>query len=284
VSGLEKAQRGNQSATAPFGSGTPTFEDMIGKRISGRMAHFRTALPKVLLASLLLVAAPTQAALAADNAAVAINTKDGSSIFKLAFHVHRTMNQVIDETNVAVAFASCEGCQTVAIAIQIVLVMSDPSVVTPENLALALNVECTSCETLAGAYQFVISTDGSAKFSKEGKEEILAIRKGFHDLAKRAEAGELSIAEIQAESEALVTRLEKVLDAEFRPPADDEPGEATPGEGEEGESPEPEQTPSVAEEPSPSPSPSESPTNGDSTPSGSEEQTDQPTPEPTSAE
>src|SRR5215210_164304 len=67
-----------------------------------------------------------------DNAAVAVNTKDGSSVFKLAFDIRRTMSDVVDNGNAAVAYASCEECQTIAIAIQIVLVMGDPEIVTPE--------------------------------------------------------------------------------------------------------------------------------------------------------
>jgi putative peptide zinc metalloprotease protein len=249
---------------------------MTGKRTHGLLGPLRAALPKLLLASLLFVAIPTEPVLAADNAAVAINTKDGSSIFKFAFHVHRTMNEVIEETNIAVAFASCEGCQTVAIAIQIVLVMSDPNVIAPKNAAIAINFECTSCETLADAYQFVISAD-SAALSKEGTKEIIAIRKAFHDLAKRAEAGELSIAEIQAESEKLVTRLREVLTREFRAGEQEDSGAGAPGDDEQEGIAEPEPTASGDQQRSPSPSPSESPMHQQTTPPADQDQTVQPT-------
>ena len=57
-----------------------------------------------------------------DNAAVAINTKDGATVFKVAFAIRHVMNGVVDQTNGAVAYASCTDCTTVAIAIEIVLV------------------------------------------------------------------------------------------------------------------------------------------------------------------
>src|SRR2546421_7615949 len=95
-----------------------------------------------------------------DNTAIAINTKDGSSIFKLAFSIKRVAGDVVDSTNAAVAFASCNDCSTVAVAIEVVLVTGDPSTVTPTNLALAMNVDCQSCITVADAYQFVIGTGG----------------------------------------------------------------------------------------------------------------------------
>ena len=107
-------------------------------------AHARSVLAGATLALSLQVAAPA-AAVAQDNAAVAVNQKDGSSLFKFAFDIRRVMNGVVDQGNAAVAYSSCEECQTVAVAIQLILIMSDPDVVSPENLALAINYECTLC-------------------------------------------------------------------------------------------------------------------------------------------
>jgi putative peptide zinc metalloprotease protein len=88
-----------------------------------------------------------------DNTAIAINTKDGTDIFKLAFKIARVNQDVVDQSNAAVAFNSCQDCQSIAVAFQIVLIFSDPAVVESENLALALNVNCDACVALASAYQ-----------------------------------------------------------------------------------------------------------------------------------
>src|SRR4051794_19486896 len=68
---------------------------------------------------------------AGDNSAVAVNTKDGSSVFKFAFSVAKVVGDTVSNTNAAVAYASCDACRTTAIAIQIVIVEGDPSTYTP---------------------------------------------------------------------------------------------------------------------------------------------------------
>lgn len=166
-----------------------------------------------LVAALGLAAVRPDGALAqgGDTAAVAVNTRDGSSIFKLAFAIKRVAGDVVDNSNAAVAFASCSNCQTVAISIQIVLVTGDPSVATPENLALAINQNCTSCETLASAYQWVFSTGGQVHFTPEGNRTIAEIRHELRELAKSS----LTIVEIQARVDDLMTQLAEVLNHEL---------------------------------------------------------------------
>ena len=148
-----------------------------------------------------------------DNAAVAINTKDGASLFKLAFDIRRVAGDVVDSQNVAVAYSQCERCRTVAIAIQVVLVSSSPSVVTPQNIAVAVNENCTLCETFASAYQFVIGTGGPVRFTRDGRHELNDIRKDLRELRK----SELSPAELDAEVQAIVDRLRTVLETELVP-------------------------------------------------------------------
>ncbi len=150
----------------------------------------------------------------ADTAAVRVNTKDDSSLFKLAFGIRRVMNGVVDESNAAVAYASCERCRTVAISIQIVLVMSDPTTVTPTNVAVAVNENCSLCETFAAAYQFVVSTRGPVRFTSQGERDLEDIRSQLADLKDNSD---LTIAEIQQRVSALVDRLRTVLATELVP-------------------------------------------------------------------
>jgi len=166
-----------------------------------------------LLLSLVVALAPATPALAQDNTAVAVNTKDGSSLFKLAFSIKKTLQPVVENGNAAVAYASCTECQTVAIAIQVVLVMGDVDTATPENVAIAINQDCTACETLAAAYQFVLSTGGVVRFTQEGRREITAIHKALQDLGK----SDLSIEEIVAALDDLTDRLRVVLRDELEP-------------------------------------------------------------------
>jgi putative peptide zinc metalloprotease protein len=206
---------------------------------------------------LLVPAAPAYAQ--GDTTAVVVNTHDGLDLFRLAFQIRRATQDVVDTSNAAVAYASCTDCQTIALAIQVVLISGyDSSVVAPENLAIAINEGCTLCNTLASAYQFVLTAEGNLRFTAEGSQRLAEIRQAL--LALR-DSG-LTAAEIQAQVDVLMEDLAEVLATQLvaAGPVEEPPASATP-------SAEPSQAPSE----SPSGSPSESPT-------GSPEPTAEPSP------
>jgi len=187
-----------------------------------------------------------------DNVAIAINTKDGTTVFKLAFAIRRALGDVVDQGNAAVAFATCEACRTVAIAIQTVLVFSDPSVVTPENLAIALNEGCTACETMAFAYQFVLGTDGPVHFTPEGNRTLADIRKQLKDLRTT----DLAADELELQLDAIVGQLQEVINTQLVPAGRDETEEGVEGAVEATPaSPTPLESPSPSVTPTPSPTP-----------------------------
>src|SRR4051794_38824808 len=97
-------------------------------------------LGSMLVAATFSVAAPASAqSTGNDNTAVATNTKDDSFVFKFAFKVSKTAGDTVDASNGAAAVSSCSYCETVAVAIQVVLVSGDPSTVAPSNVAVAYN-------------------------------------------------------------------------------------------------------------------------------------------------
>ena len=192
----------------------------------------------VLVGLLLALLVPSQAAAAGgDNTAVAINVKDGSSLFKFAFSLKKVTGDVVDNSNAAVAYASCERCRTTAIAIQIVLVSGSPTTVVPENLAISINDQCTLCQTFATAFQFVIGVeDPSVGLTPEGKRQLRAILRDFKALKNQ----EYTLEEFHARTQALGQRLRTLLQTELRsrrPAEPDEDEEET--ETEEDEQPEP---------------------------------------------
>jgi putative peptide zinc metalloprotease protein len=144
----------------------------------------------------------------ADNAAIAVNTKDGSTVFKVAFAIRHVMGDVVDETNAAVAYNSCNDCAAVAIAFEIVLVEGSPSVVTPQNVAIAFNENCTTCVAVAEAYQFVLGGGtGPVHFDAEGNKILADLRKQLHSLKKE----DLTLAELQARLDAMAAQIADVL-------------------------------------------------------------------------
>ena len=170
----------------------------------------RRRLLTILLAALLglglTTGAPT-AASAGDNAAIAVNTKDGTTVFKVAFAIRHVMGDVVDETNGAVAYASCTDCAAVAIAFEIVLVEGNPSTVTPTNVAIAFNENCESCVAIAEAYQFVLGTGGLVHFDSEGNRILAEIRRELHSLRKE----DLTLEQLQSELDSIATRIGDVL-------------------------------------------------------------------------
>jgi putative peptide zinc metalloprotease protein len=183
------------------------------------------------LCGLTLDAVNPASARAQDNAAVAINTKDGTSIFRVAFKIARVNKEIVDNSNAAVAWSSCIDCQAIAAAFQIVLIFSDPDVVTPSNIALAVNWECEACVAFASAYQWVLTTDGPVHFTAEGNQLLAEVRQRLHELAKMEE---LTLEQLVAELEALAEIIRTVLQNEMVSP-----------------SPAPEPTPAPAPEPPP---------------------------------
>jgi putative peptide zinc metalloprotease protein len=147
------------------------------------------------------------------NSAIAINTKDGSNLFDLAFAIRHVMGYTVEQENAAVAYASCTSCQTTAIAIEIVLVEGDPTTVSPTNAAIAINQSCTLCDTFATAYQFVISTGGPVHFSEEGVQELHQIRQEIESWGKQG----LSNEQIRALLPDVIDRIKQVLVTQLMP-------------------------------------------------------------------
>jgi putative peptide zinc metalloprotease protein len=209
-----------------------------------------------------------------DNTAVAVNTKDGATRIKVSFRVVKVKGDVVDQGNAAVAVASCTDCRTIAIAWQLVLVESDPSVVTPTNLALAINIECTDCQTLASAYQWVVGTDGNVRLSDEAKRALAEMRRRLQEILR----SDLSIEEIQARLDELAEEFEQLMAAELAAAApagataevveeegteEDEGTEDVGvgvGVGDGGQEPDDEETPSTSPSPEGSPTTEPSPT------------------------
>jgi putative peptide zinc metalloprotease protein len=147
------------------------------------------------------------------NLAMAIARKDGTSVFALAFSITELTHGALEQTNRAVAVASCERCRAIAIAIQIVLVLNDPAIIAPENSAVAVNYSCTLCQTLALAYQLIFGIGEPIAFTGDGLARLAEIRRELEELGGSG----LSLEEIRARVDELVDEIRVVLDSEVAP-------------------------------------------------------------------
>ena len=181
-----------------------------------RPARRLPALLALLLAALLAAAPPVAADDTPDpddNVALAVNTEDGASVFRLAFSVRMVANGVVDEDNHAWALASCTDCQTVALAFQVVLVWNDPNVVVPHNQAVAYNDQCVECLTYASATQIVLGFDGPVRFTDEGRRRLAELQRALADLEDGI--GEMSATELNAAVAAAKQELVSILSEEL---------------------------------------------------------------------
>jgi beta-mannanase len=95
-----------------------------------------------------------------------------------------------------------------------VLVFGEPSVFTPSNTAIAINVGCDDCETLASAYQYVWQTGRPVHFTADGNRRLARIRQELQSLRRR---DDLSVWEIQAIVQRLADELADVLEHDLVP-------------------------------------------------------------------
>lgn len=146
-----------------------------------------------------------------DQIVVAHNTRDGSSLFKFAFEVRRVTSEVVDSQNVAIAYASCDACTTVALSVQILLVSGSPDVVTPLNLAVALNEQCSSCTTFASAQQFVYGGVDPLRLTGQGRRRLAQVRRAFQALRRE----DLTAEELAARVDELGKEIRAILAEEL---------------------------------------------------------------------
>ena len=95
-----------------------------------------------------------------DNQAMAIATKNGSTVYDVAFALVYADKDTVLNKNEAYAFASCKKCTAVAVAFQVVLIVGDAHVVAPQNVSAAVSYNCIRCATAALAIQLDVSLPG----------------------------------------------------------------------------------------------------------------------------
>ena len=162
------------------------------------------ALLSCLVATAVLLA-PTAAGAGDENVVTATNEIDGAAVAEAGVQFRVAPNGVIDEENLAYAVASCIDCQTLAVALQLLLVPRDFHNLTPHNEAVAGNVLCESCLTFAAAKQVFVVTGGPAALTGTGHNRLRALEAGIEAL--EAELPSLSAPELVGAVDAAMAEL-----------------------------------------------------------------------------
>lgn len=164
----------------------------------------------VAIAMVGLMALPAAAG-SGDNPVLVLNETDSSHQARGGTAVTIAASATVDSENLALAQASCTDCRTVAVAVQAVLITTNASTVTPKNAAVAVNSDCTRCETGAFAYQYVVSPRVPVRLSDAGRAEIERLRREISAVAASGKPFD----QIDAELDALVARFKYVIDSEI---------------------------------------------------------------------
>jgi hypothetical protein len=133
------------------------------------------------------------------------NDDNGRFKARASIRLHRIEGDEVKPVNLAFAQSSCVDCQTIAVALQVAIYKRGAHVVQPENIAVAANVGCTRCVTIARAIQFAIPVDDP---KEDVPDEVKSLIKDM-DKELRYFASVDSLSEIDAEKAQ--SRLQLVL-------------------------------------------------------------------------
>ncbi len=93
------------------------------------------------------------------NVVKVINKNDNRLRVRGKIQLGRIPGPDAEPENDAEAYGSCTNCATFAVALQIDLISRTAGVIIPKNTAVAVNVQCSHCTTVARALQYVIQVD-----------------------------------------------------------------------------------------------------------------------------
>ena len=147
-----------------------------------------------------------------NNIVVAQNYVDNAAVTRTSLRVVIVHGDVT-AVNEAVAYSKCTNCHTTAVAIEAIVVEGYPKVFAPQNLAVAVNDQCTACVTFADARQFDLQYTGAVELTQRGEAKIAQLRRELSDLAD----GGLTIDQMLQKDTEIEVDLWQVLRANLVP-------------------------------------------------------------------
>jgi putative peptide zinc metalloprotease protein len=201
------------------------------------------------------------------NQVIAENTEDKRFMARASIKFRKLKGDDIGPVNIAFAQASCTDCQTIAVAVQVIVYKKrGASNVHPLNVALAANVGCTRCVTIARAIQYVIPVDDFDDVPDNVKRLVHRLDQELHFFEQMRSIDELTSDEAAARLQRAVDEFNELhqymadLMTKKTGENEEDPGAKATGERLR-QSPSPSPTGAAPASPSPSsPSPSATPT------------------------
>ncbi|MFG2824450.1 hypothetical protein ACGFX4_34100 [Kitasatospora sp. NPDC048365] len=135
--------------------------------------------------------------------------------YKDSFTVHElgTVFSVGANNRATAVSAGCSTqhpCRSIALSFQIVTMAGDNVRLNATNLGRAVNEQCPGCQTLAGAYQFVVSTAQPFTLSPEARNQLAAIHRRLDAL----DTSNDPISVVKERADDLAAQVKALLDRE----------------------------------------------------------------------
>ncbi|MGI8688451.1 MAG: hypothetical protein ACR2M3_07710 [Thermomicrobiales bacterium] len=106
--------------------------------------------------------------------------------------------------NDAEAYSSCTDCSTFAVALQVDLISKTATTIAPKNVAIALNVQCSHCTTVAKAIQYVVQVDDPSQTPDNVKDLIGQMQQQLNAAAHDKDE---TVADAEAKIDAVIAQF-----------------------------------------------------------------------------
>jgi hypothetical protein len=144
------------------------------------------------------------------------NNNDGRFKARGSIDFNRIHGDEVVPHNEAQATASCTDCQTIAVAVQINLYERGASNVSPTNVALAVNENCTRCFTVAWAVQYVIPVDDVDGAHEDVEQLVRDLDREIRYFEKIHSLDEVNLQEAEARLNSVIQNYNDLIEyAEF---------------------------------------------------------------------
>ncbi|MEY2455416.1 MAG: putative peptide zinc metalloprotease protein [Acidimicrobiaceae bacterium] len=133
------------------------------------------------------------------------NTSDGATRVKAKAMVAEDRGPTVAPENAATAYASCTDCRTVAVAVQVVIVVGPASDSRPTNSAIAVNYQCLRCQTFAYANQVLVNAADEVELSDAAERRLGELRQEIARVASSSETFDQMSADLDGLTQQMVT-------------------------------------------------------------------------------
>jgi len=152
------------------------------------------------------------------------NRQDGRLGVRGNVQLNRAPGPNVQPVNAAISIGMCTDCQTFTVALQINLISRTANIVSPQNTAVAANVGCVRCITVARAIQYTISVDDPTQVPADAQQ---LVRDMDAELRAIANDRTITVRDANARITALIGRF-NTLAQDLRDAADEETAQDTP--------------------------------------------------------